>query len=225
MTIRSDIQKLAPGALVELFILDCEALGGTIHYFHSGTDDDLTEVVFQGNTYTPFPIQASGFEIQGRGQANRPKLSVSNVDGMIGALCRTYDDLVGAKFTRKRTFARYLDGEIGADPTAELPMEIYYIEQKTIENRSTIEYELAGVWDMDGVFLPRRQVVSTICPVTYKSTECGYTGGPVAKRDDTATSDPDLDDCGKRVASCKLRFGENAELPYGGFPAVGRMTG
>jgi phage-related protein len=29
------------------------------------------------------------------------------------------------------------------------------------------------------------------------------------------------DVCGKRVDSCKLRFGQNAELPFGGYPGIG----
>ena len=29
------------------------------------------------------------------------------------------------------------------------------------------------------------------------------------------------DVCGKRVASCKLRFGDNGELPFGSFPGAG----
>lgn len=37
----------------------------------------------------------------------------------------------------------------------------------------------------------------------------------------TATGDPLLDVCGKRLSSCKARFGENAELPFGSFPGVG----
>jgi len=221
MTIQSDIQKLAPGALVELFVLDCSSFGGAVYYFHACGG---TPIVFQGNSYQPFPIQASGFEIQGRGQAARPKLSVANVDGTLSALCRQHDDLVGAKVTRKRTFAKYLDGEPGADPTAELPQEIYYIEQKTLENNTVLEYELSGIWDLDGVKLPRRQVTGTCCWWEYRSAECGYTGAAVAKFDDSATTDPDLDECGKRVSSCKLRFGENAELPYGAFPSVGRIA-
>jgi len=28
------------------------------------------------------------------------------------------------------------------------------------------------------------------------------------------------DVCGKRVSSCEVRFGTNAELPFGGFPAA-----
>ena len=31
-----------------------------------------------------------------------------------------------------------------------------------------------------------------------------------------------LDECGKRLSDCKLRFGANNELDYGGFPSLGR---
>jgi phage-related protein len=35
-----------------------------------------------------------------------------------------------------------------------------------------------------------------------------------------------LDDvCGKRLTSCKARFGENFELPFGSFPSLGAFTG
>lgn len=35
-----------------------------------------------------------------------------------------------------------------------------------------------------------------------------------------------LDDvCGKRLSSCKARFGETAELPFGSFPSLGAFTG
>ncbi len=41
----------------------------------------------------------------------------------------------------------------------------------------------------------------------------------------TGTGDPLKDVCGKRLSSCKARFGENAELPFGSFPGVGGFTG
>lgn len=37
----------------------------------------------------------------------------------------------------------------------------------------------------------------------------------------SGTGDPLNDVCGKRLSSCKARFGENAELPFGSFPGVG----
>jgi len=39
------------------------------------------------------------------------------------------------------------------------------------------------------------------------------------------TVDPTKDVCGKRIASCKARFGANAELPFGSFPSVGTFYG
>jgi len=44
-----------------------------------------------------------------------------------------------------------------------------------------------------------------------------------AAGDDLPSDSPVLlrDVCGKRLDSCKLRFGENSELPFGGFPGVG----
>lgn len=37
----------------------------------------------------------------------------------------------------------------------------------------------------------------------------------------TGTVNPADDVCGKRLSSCKARFGSNAELPFGGFPGLG----
>ncbi|WP_407667109.1 phage minor tail protein L [Myxococcus guangdongensis] len=51
---------------------------------------------------------------------------------------------------------------------------------------------------------------------------CGYEGPPVAKADDTPTADPAQDRCGKRLASCKTRFGATSVLPYGE-PGVGLL--
>jgi len=50
---------------------------------------------------------------------------------------------------------------------------------------------------------------------------CGYTGPAVADANDVPTTDPSRDQCGGRVGSCKLRFGADKPLPYGGFPAAG----
>ena len=109
MSITQDIQSLAPGSLIELFELDATALGGTITRFHAGTNGLLSSVVWQGNTYQPFPIEASGFEFNGQGQMPRPTLRIANVTGLLGAMVREYSDLLGAKVTRKRTLAKYLD--------------------------------------------------------------------------------------------------------------------
>lgn len=226
--IESDVQKLSPGQLVDLFELDATAAGGTILRWHNGVNGLSNDVVWQGNTYARFPVEASGFERSGKGAMPRPRLKVANVSGLIGALARELSDLVGAKITRRRTFSRYLDAvnfaggvNAQADPNVGFPDEIWFVDRKANENGVFVEFELAAAFDVAGVQLPRRQCIQNVCPWGYRSAECGYAGGPVADRNDTPTADASLDQCGKRLASCKLRFGQYAELPFGGFPGVG----
>lgn len=229
MSIQSDIQKLAPGAIIELFELDTTGIGGDgVDRFHAGVNGLGSDVVWNGNTYTRYPLMASGFEANGQGQNPRPTVQLSNVGGILGAASAALDDLLGAKFTRIRTFARYLDavnfsGGVNpdADPNAIIDTQIFYVDRKANENKLLIEYELAAASDLEGVAIPLRQVIANVCSWRYRGSECGYTGGAVADVNDQPTADLSADKCGKRLGSCKMRFGEYAELPFGGFPAAG----
>lgn len=228
--IKGEVQKLDPGARIEMYIVDATALGGTINRFCSQVNELGSDIVWQGNTYYRFPIEATGFEYRGSGTSPRPRVRVSNVGGFMGSLLSQYDDLVGATFTRKRTLVKYLDavnfaaGNAGADTTAEFPNEIYFVDRKSSENKLAIEWELASVTDLAGVMLPARQVVQT-CSWLYRGTECGYGGGPVATTKDLATTNSLLDECSKTVKGCKFRFGTYGVLPYGGFPSAGLYRG
>lgn len=391
MTIQQDIHALAAGQLVELFEIDSTALGGNVLRVHAGTNGLGGNVVWQGQTYQPFPIEASGFEFSGKGQIPRPVLRIANVTGYMGTLVRSFDDLVGAKVTRRRTMVKYLDAvnflsarrnllqrtesfdlspwslrtstvapdaamapngtttadtitslsDIGvfqnvgasigatyvasiharagtaptlrlrdgannfsidytfssqavsvaglsagnygvidagngwfrlwiryvasvglnfnprpttagtivlwgaqleqdsaltayqpvlgttfsqnptADPTAALPDDIYYIDRKSSENKVLIEFELAANFDLAGVMLPKRTLIQNVCTWKYRGTECGYAGTSYFDANDLSVGTVGADVCGKRLTSCKARFGSAAELPYGGFPAVG----
>lgn len=226
--INQDLQKLQPGYLVELFEIDATTAGGSVVRFHNGKNQIGADVVWQGNTYSAFPIEATGFEFTGRGQLPRPTVRVANVTGIMGALVRTYQDLVGCKVTRRRTLLKYLDavnfaGGVNptADPTAALPDDVYYIDRKSSENKVMIEFELAAAFDVTGVQLPRRFIVQNVCPWAYRGGECGYTGTAYFDAVDQPVASAADDVCGKRLGSCKARFGEYAELPFGGFPAAG----
>lgn len=222
MTIQRDVQLLDPGALIEMFELNTVALGGTLDYFHAGTNDSRAAIVWQTKTYSPWPVQVEGFEHNGRGQLPTPRMKIANIAGTIAALNIAYDDLIGAKVTRRRTFARYLDGQPGADPTAGFPDDVFYVERKVAENRVLVEYELASAMDVEGVLIPRRQVLANFCGWQYRSSECGFAGGAVADVNDAPTTNILLDACSRKLTGCKLRFGQNGPLPYGGFPAVSR---
>ena len=179
LAITTEIQRLSPSAVIELFVLDLSLFNEGVVRFHAGTNELRRQVVWQGNSYEPFPIQAEGFEFNGNGQVPRPKLKVANVTGSITALILSYQDLVGAKITRKRTLVKYLDGvnfasgsNQSADPSAEFADDIYYIDRKSREIRDVVEFELAASFDLEGVSLPRRQIVQNVCPCSCKHLHC-----------------------------------------------------
>jgi lambda family phage minor tail protein L len=193
--ITEELQKVEPSSIIELFELQLvQALHGStdIYRFHAGVNakNDGGNIVWAGQAYTAFPVECEGFEYSGNGQLPRPKLRVANVLGTITTVLLAVNavtpgnDLIGAKVIRRRTLARYLDavnftGNVNPygtpDPTAEFPQEIYFISRKVSENRDLVEFELAAVFDLQGVRAPKRQCISNICQWTYKSAECGYT--------------------------------------------------
>ena len=107
MPITADVQQLEPGALIELFEVDCTAIGGDMLRFHGHLQS--ASIWWQDNEYKPWPIQATGFMRTTDAQQPSPTLTVGDINGTISALCVYLDDLVGATVRRRRTLARYLD--------------------------------------------------------------------------------------------------------------------
>jgi lambda family phage minor tail protein L len=230
MSIQSEIQSLSPSALIELFTLDLSLQSGPILHFHAGTNGMQSDLIWQGLTYTRFPVQAEGFKQSTTGSLPRPTLTASNINGYLAALARAYSGFAGCKLTRTRTFARFLDavnfsaGNPQADPAQHLPPEIWFVDRKASEDGQSMAFELASSLDMVAVRLPRRQYIQNCCTWLYRSADCGYSGGPVADAGGNATANPALDACGKQLSDCKLRFGATAVLPFGGFPGCGLTT-
>lgn len=218
----SDLQAIAPSAIIELFQLELNAAQHGInetYYFHAGVNaDDNSDIVWDGEEYIRYPIEATDFAYTGTGSLPRPKLSVSNIFGTITAILLSLPDgLLGAKVTRIRTLARYIDGvnfpggvnPFGTpDPTAEFPREIYYIDRKATENRDVVEFELAAVFDLVGVRAPKRQCISNVCQWVYRGLECGYNGNAFFNFNDVPVAAIGQDVCGKRLNSCELRYSQ-----------------
>jgi lambda family phage minor tail protein L len=216
----SELQKVAPSAVIELFELQLDTVNhgvNDIYRFHAGANLNANgQLVWAGNTYLRFPVEADSFEYSGQGQLPRPKIRVSNIMGTITALLLSLPSgLERAKVTRIRTLARYLDavnfpGSVNPygtpDPTAEFPREIYYIDRKASETREVVEFELAAAFDLTGVRGPKRQCISSICQWKYRSAECGYTAAAYYDTNDQPVATLALDACGKRLSSCETRF-------------------
>lgn len=226
-----ELAKLNPSAIIELFELHLDnSLHGSsdVYRFHAGANAAVTgNVVFGGNTYTRIPVKADGFEFTNTGTLPRPTLTISNLDGTMTTLLLLVNtttagnDLGGAEVRRIRTLKKFLDGETAADPNAKFPDERWYVDRKANESRDSVTFELASKFDLAGQKLPKRQVVANVCQWVYRSTECSYTGTDYYDVNDNEVSTAAQDVCGKRVSSCKRRFGANAELPFGSFPGAG----
>ena len=68
MSLKLDAKKQNVAALVDLYVLDLNSIGlGQVYYFYPGTDANNQPVTYQGNTYTPWPIEMTGFEKRGTG--------------------------------------------------------------------------------------------------------------------------------------------------------------
>ena len=193
----SELQSLNPSSLIELFTLQLVegthyATGNpdsvpTIYRFHAGTSmNSNANIIWQGNTYQRFPIDAQGFEFSGKGQIPRPQLTMSNLGGIsrsgqvlsvtdlliIVNLTTPHNDLLGATVTRLLVLASSLDNanfSSGSNPfgtpnSNELPQEIYVIDRKMSESRNLIQFELTAANDTQNKKVPARQVTRTDFP-------------------------------------------------------------
>jgi lambda family phage minor tail protein L len=241
--VREELASLSPSSIIELYeVTTCTRIHGVceVYRFHAGVNAKLVSghLVWAGNTYYAWPVEAEGFEYTGTGSMPRPKIRIANVDATITAVLLelaafSYSaDLAGARVVRIRTLARFLDAEnfeedanpFGTpDPTASLPEEIYFVDRKSAETTEVVEFELVSVLDLAGVRAPKRQTINNICQWRYRSAECSYTGTTYFDENDTPTNEAS-DVCGKRLTSCEARFGANALLPFGSFPGIGQYN-
>ena len=224
-SIQEQLQSLEPSAIIELFELQLTAaVNGTdsTFYYHAGTNELSANIVFNGVTYTAFPIEVEGFEVTSKGTLPRPTMRIANANSSISVLLQLYNPLQ-AKVTRIRTCKKFLDavnftgGNATADPTAKFEDEIWYIDRVANENPELVEFELASKLDLTNLALPRRQILEH-CQWQYRGEECGYTGTRYFDLNNRST-DAANDQCAKRYTSCALRF-TSGLLPFGGFPGA-----
>lgn len=167
---------------------------------HNNIKLGRTVIYWNNSPYLPAPIAAEGFELASKGVFPKPKITISISDEMLDVFSLfkgtiNFGDLIGAKFTRRRTFAKFLDRKnfyqtdsnspltkdyasipegFDPDPNCEFPKDVYYLDRKSFENKNSIQFELSSAIDLDRVKLPRRRVLSYACPWQYRGEGCLY---------------------------------------------------
>jgi len=115
-----ELQKINPSAKIELFEFHLvQAIHGSsdVKRFYSGVGlNNFNNIVFQGNTYLPIPMEANGFEYAAtRTKLPRPTVRISNLNSNFTALMiaantvTPKNDLNNCKFVRIVTMMKYLD--------------------------------------------------------------------------------------------------------------------
>tara|TARA_R100001509_G_scaffold160961_1_gene129437 strand:- start:822 stop:1655 length:834 start_codon:yes stop_codon:yes gene_type:complete len=177
-TVTAIVSQTITGSNTVSFNVNSVSANPTVYLFHAGNNmKDSGDIIWQSNTYSRMPCKAEGFKYSGKGKLPRPTISFSNLLGTITAIIQQtnnatilpFTDLAGAKVTRRRTLARFLDEanfpsninpyKVGSvDPTAEMPQEIYFIDRKVIENRDIVQFELVSTFDLIGIGAPKKLV-------------------------------------------------------------------
>lgn len=237
MSIRSHIQGFSLGARVTLFQLDLTMFGLGLFYlapFTAGEPGVGAAVSFDGQVYSPHPMQYEGFQMSAGGTLPRPSITIANLDNSFTALVETNDDLHGGLLTRIRTYERYLDDGAAPDGNAHLPLDVYEISLKTSHTAESISWALAARMDQEGVELPSRVMVRDFCNHTtrrwnptagafdYTNVTCPYIG---AAKDEDGVACANIDEVfSKRLSTCcQARFGTTAVLPTRAFPGIARL--
>ncbi|EHT5660763.1 phage minor tail protein L, partial [Escherichia coli] len=149
-----------------------------------------------------------------------------NLFGLVTGMAEDLQSLVGATVVRRRVYARFLDavnfvaGNPEADPEQELS-DRWVVEQMSELTAMTASFVLATPTETDGALFPGRIMLANTCMWTYRSDECGYTGGAVADEFDKPTTDIRKDRCSKCMRGCELRRNVGN---FGGFLSINKLS-
>ena len=149
-------------------------------------DDGFGPIVFDGNTYYAMPMHMSNIEVKNDGAQNRPVLTVANAESIIrsssvfqnaddggtnGLGNFTIDKLVGKRITQRQTLEKYLTldpSSVSTKAIVEYPKRTYIIDAIKQRTEMAVIFELANPFDLQGVKLPRRQIIGKYCPWAYQ---------------------------------------------------------
>ena len=183
-----DLFAADPTMPIVLYTIDLQDRG--MYYFHAGENGYMKKIVFDSRQYDYYPIEVEGFDFQGDGRLPRPVMTLANYRGNLSIRLPIFNDFINYKVERIKTLVKYLDHENfpnninpHAEPDTEevFSREIYFINQKTAETDSIVQFELVSPLELENSEIPSRTVYSNYCGWRYRSSiGCGYNGKPIA---------------------------------------------
>jgi len=175
-----------------VFLYIIEDYDGSNDLYLAGYDED---VIYNGVTYTRFPITHEFVGENNQGQIDQVKVRLANVSRLIQLYLEQYD------FRGRKVIIRTVWADQLADPDAYID-DIFYVDNYTAD-QNNVEFTLTSKFDVLGMDLPARRYARNYCSWKFKSAECGYMGVELT--------------CDKTKQRCKQL---NNYQRYGAFPSV-----
>lgn len=175
-----------------VFLYIIEDYDGSNDLYLAGYDEDI---VYNGITYTRFPITHEFTGENNQGQIDQVKVRLANVSRLIQLYLEQYD------FRGRKVIIRTVWADQLADPDAYID-DIFYVDNYTAD-QNNVEFTLTSKFDVLGVDLPARRYARNYCSWKFKSVECGYMGAELT--------------CDKTQQRCKQL---NNYQRFGAFPSV-----
>lgn len=191
-SIAASIFELEPTAVIDLYRIYPDYYKKPDLYFNIHNGSVFGQgVIWQGETYMPFPMETEGFSIAADGKPNRPIIRISNNEYFVTALLANNNDFKNARLERRRTFIKYLDAENfednlnpwGETSLADISVDYYLISQKRQENKVFVEFELTTPLDIEGFELNNRRILGKYCYWKYRGAGCEYAGTVIERSD------------------------------------------
>ena len=236
-TLINHTQAARLGRAIILYELDLTPIGGAVlHVVNAEESRGASVVTFGGIGYAPWPFELGGTDRGLNALEPRPSLNISNLGRFWDGHLFDYGNLIGAKIRRIRTFDTFLDGQPNASTSQTFTPDVYILDKLIHHDDVRIEFECATPLDLERIKLPAQVMTADYCPRIYRrynptadvfeydtsALACPYTRAQSYDKDGIP-SDVWGDSASKRLSTCcKPRFGENAPLPFGGYPALGK---
>lgn len=162
MTLEAQIQKLAPGTIINFFQFALDET--TMYRCYAGYDVTQPAGILTWNSHTwqPVPFETSGFEWDGTGKLIEPEISIGDKDNMLLQWIFSTGDIRGKAIVRYKTLAELLDDNVS------LPAELWLVNSYEADG-VMFKVKLAMPFAQRNVKLPRRIMYHTDFPALSRT--------------------------------------------------------
>lgn len=196
--------SLTPSSIIDLYEIDISDIVFDLNLSQAVDFTNSSDLVFRfhnsinykdaiywrGDKYIMAPISVDGIERTSNGPPQSPKFTITSSSQGIDAISKLRQiiyqigDISGARFVRNRTFVKYLDAINFIDkttnqiftpnPNVSFGKDVFFIDRKSKEDKTNIEFELALIVDIQNIKLPGRLVLANKCNCIYRGNGCLY---------------------------------------------------